>query len=1238
VNAGLGVNIVAAGGNGGTGGTTGTPNGAGATGNNGSNAGFTAPYSYTGGNGATGTAGSFGGGGGSSAGNADNGNPASGVTGGAAPAGGGAGANGFSGGGNEGTGNAATQVSGGGGGAVTDDNSDYSGGAGADGQVIISWTSCTPGTWTGVTSADWHTASNWCGGVPTSTTDVIIPSAPANQPVIGAAAVCRDMNINPGASLTITGTNTLTISGNWTHSGSFTANSSTVNYNGAAQTVAAVAYHNLTLSGSGTKTITGLSSVTGNFTMSGDNTTTAATTVTLTIGGNMTVDAGNSLTLLNANPALSVTGNTSISGTVTSPGAAKTFHGDFTVNTGGIWTEGASPVYTFNGNFTNSGSFTASNGITNAKGNFSNSGTFTHNNGTVIFNGTTLQTLGGSTATTFHNLTVNNTGAGLSLSSNETVTDTLTLTDGLVTTGANRLIVGSAGNAGVINRTLGHINGTLRRYVPNTAAPTVLYTIGGDTEAAYTPASIAFTGTVSGSGYLEAATSATAPAAGAMPGGAGLSATKYVNRRWVVTNSGVGGFATYEPTFTFVNPGDIAGSADPNLFYIRKLDGGTWASTSGTVRTGTTTKCTGLTSFSEFAIGEDGCPAISATLAGATTICNGGSANLTVTISGGTSPYTVVYTDGMTNATVTMYTSGNNIPVNPTMTSTYTLVSVTDNSGCTASTLTGSAMVAVVDQPTGPTLNTKTPDLTTVCDGQTVSATFNGGAGGFGCTDSYQYSTNNGSTWNSYTPGNSISTTGSTGVIVQGKRDGCTAGAGCSGTSFATLASWSVVAQPSGPTLNTKTPDLATVCDGQTVSATFNAGAGGFGCTDSYQYSTNNGSTWNSYTPGDPIPTTGSTGVIVQGKRDGCTAGADCSGTSFTTLASWSVVAQPTGPTLNTKTPDLTTICDGQTVSATFNAGAGGFGCTDSYQYSTNNGGTWNSYTPGDPIPTTGSTGVIVQGKRDGCTAGAGCSGTSFTTLASWSIEATPVAGNLAKTPDVATVCEGMNVSAALTAGSGGSGTDELEYRTNNGSWSSWTAYTSGNNIATTGLTGVEIRTRRLGTVCPASAYVTVSWTVTALPAAVAASGAGTFCGSTTITANNGGDGTIYFQGTTSGGTSTATASASEVVTASGTYYFRARSAAGCWGPEGSVTVTINPLPTAGTCNMVGDFCYTNNGKIDIQASGGTPSYSVTWTPAHGMSQPQTITNSGNTITITGLHAGVNYTFVVKDANNCQAP
>jgi hypothetical protein len=74
-------------------------------------------------------------------------------------------------------------------------------------------------------------------------------------------------------------------------------------------------------------------------------------------------------------------------------------------------------------------------------------------------------------------------------------------------------------------------------------------------------------------------------------------------------------------------------------------------------------------------------------------ICPNSTANLTVNIVGGISPYTVKYTDGTTTYTVSNYVSGTNIPVNPSTTTTYTLVSSTDNQVCTAQTLSGSATV-----------------------------------------------------------------------------------------------------------------------------------------------------------------------------------------------------------------------------------------------------------------------------------------------------------------------------------------------------------------------------------------------------------------------------------------------------------------------------------------------------------------------------------------------------------------
>jgi len=109
--------------------------------------------------------------------------------------------------------------------------------------------------------------------------------------------------------------------------------------------------------------------------------------------------------------------------------------------------------------------------------------------------------------------------------------------------------------------------------------------------------------------------------------------------------------------------------------------------------------------------------------------------------------------------------------------------------------------------------------------------------------------------------------------------------------------------------------------------------------------------------------------------------------------------------------------------------------------------------------------------------------------------------------------------------------------------------------------------------------------TINPLPTPDTAFGAGTFCDSTMISASNGDSGTIYFQGTVSGGTSTTMGGSPQKITTSGIYYFRSRSAAGCWGAQASDTVYINPTPAPVTVTAGGGtFC----GADTLTATGGT--------------------------------------------------
>ncbi|MBC8155246.1 MAG: hypothetical protein H7Z72_20340, partial [Bacteroidetes bacterium] len=77
--------------------------------------------------------------------------------------------------------------------------------------------------WTGGTSTDWNTAGNWASGtIPTATDDVVIPSASVNQPILSTTATAKSVEVQSGASLSITAAGSLTINGS-KNVGGFTA-------------------------------------------------------------------------------------------------------------------------------------------------------------------------------------------------------------------------------------------------------------------------------------------------------------------------------------------------------------------------------------------------------------------------------------------------------------------------------------------------------------------------------------------------------------------------------------------------------------------------------------------------------------------------------------------------------------------------------------------------------------------------------------------------------------------------------------------------------------------------------------------------------------------------------------------------------------------------------------------------------------------------------------------------------
>ena len=106
--------------------------------------------------------------------------------------------------------------------------------------------------------------------------------------------------------------------------------------------------------------------------------------------------------------------------------------------------------------------------------------------------------------------------------------------------------------------------------------------------------------------------------------------------------------------------------------------------------------------FSYTAFSQEGISFQASFLSGDITICEGTYTNLTVEVIGGVSPYTVTVTDGTNNYSATG-ASPVSIPVNPSSTSTYSIVSVIGGDLATGTGNSGTVVVNVNSRPAAPT-------------------------------------------------------------------------------------------------------------------------------------------------------------------------------------------------------------------------------------------------------------------------------------------------------------------------------------------------------------------------------------------------------------------------------------------------------------------------------------------------------------------------------------------------------
>ena len=248
-------------------------------------------------------------------------------------------------------------------------------------------------------------------------------------------------------------------------------------------------------------------------------------------------------------------------------------------------------------NVSNMGGTLASNNLNiSIQGNWLNQGSFTSGNASVVFNGLLPQSISGTTMTTFNNVQVNNpTGLSIQTPQNASVNGILQLTNGVISTGSNVLVITSNGS---INRTLGHVNGNLRKSF-STTATTQLFEVGDAVMANYTPASLTFNG-ITNSGTI---TVSTEPTDFAQISSSSLQVNRSVNRNWSVSGSGLT-FSNYAAVLTFLTT-DLDGLTNTAALQGGVYSGATWNYPSPGVRNASSTELVGITTLGTLQLAEN---------------------------------------------------------------------------------------------------------------------------------------------------------------------------------------------------------------------------------------------------------------------------------------------------------------------------------------------------------------------------------------------------------------------------------------------------------------------------------------------------------------------------------------------------------------------------------------------------------------------------------------------------------
>jgi len=624
--------------------------------------------------------------------------------------------------------------------------------------------------------------------------------------------------------------------------------------------------------------------------------------------------------------------------------------------------------------------------------------------------------------------------------------------------------------------------------------------------------------------------------------------------------------------------------------------------------------------------------------------CVGGTSSLSVTAAGGTPSLTYQWfsNTSLSNSggtSISGATSSTYLPSSAIAgTYYYYCVISASGNGCTSATSNAVTVTVLV----APSITSQPTDINECVGGDaSLSIVATGGTPSL----TYQWFSNTsldnsggtsitGATSSSYTPASTTAGAYYYYCVVSASGNGCT------GT-VSDAVTVNIASDPVLPTLDVATPaNGSSICTGANPTATFNAGTGGVGCNDSYQYSIN-GTDWFAYIPGVTLITAGAGGttVTIQGMRDCSGNGCDGPAETFTTLVSWAVTNAPADPTA-TKSPNVAAVCVGQilTLQDVTDNGGGAGTCNIEYRHSTDNGNNWTSWST-TPSSFAAIAGINLIEIRKSCD-GSGCS-YSASSQYSWTVNPTSLGGTAASDHSICAGSSPDNITL-----SGFVGNIQWQVSTDNVTWSDISGAIS------TPLTSAEMgiintihyyRAKVSSGVCASDYSNTITVSIQTPPTApTGISGVITICNlsSTTLTATGGseGSGCTYEWGTGSTiglniiGGATAVSYITPVLTTTTTYWVRRVGNSSCVNITDGVTETITVTPTSVGGTAASDQTICSGGvPVDITLSGnvGTIQWQVstdnaTWNDITGAtSTPLTGAQMGALSVITFYRAQV---------------